>query len=100
MNSKPNCEEKSSIKTLESFLNDSSWMDHFGYNFFSKSEVAELYLCLKEDKKLNSNREKMVEYALTKFPHRKKTKSNLSVLKILLIVLSFITIGCVILLVG
>jgi hypothetical protein len=76
---------KEGMLTLQSFLNDSCWMENYGYKTFSNVEIQELYKDLKNEKKLNLPREVLVSYALKKFPHRCANKSSNNIKRLTLL---------------
>lgn len=63
-------QQKSDIQSLRNFLNDSPWMELYGYNTFSATEVTKLYEHLNTNSKGNLHREALVKEALILFPHR------------------------------
>jgi len=63
-------QQKAEIQTLESFLNDSAWMELYNYNSFTVSEIIKLYEHLNSNKKGNLHREALAKEALLLFPHR------------------------------
>lgn len=86
--------DRAGIKNLYEFVNDKSWLDHYQYSFFTHKEIASLYYKLKEQRKLNLNRELLIAFATSEFPHRKKSsvRSSLKV-KFSLVLGSIITFG-------
>lgn len=75
MNSIAN-QQKSDIQGLNTFLNDSAWMELYGYNTFSSSELKKLHEHLKSMNKKNPHRQELVKEALILFPHRARGKGG------------------------
>jgi hypothetical protein len=93
MNSIAN-QQKSDIQGLNTFLNDSAWMELYGYNTFSSSELTKLYEHLKKINKKNPHRQELVKEALILFPHRAKGKGgNKFVVSSLLVGVLFVVVG-------